>query len=461
MLLLLILMLFEVRFTFSVTRRAKIPILVLIDNSRSFVSKDNAQIVKSVLKKLSSFRADSRFYLFSDTILPFKDDTQVGARTDIAQALSFALAKKPGAVVIISDGLHNYGGDPITVAQNFSCPVYAIGIGREFSKDIYMDEIQYPARVFLSDTVEIICRIGNYQMANYITNIKLKKGSEIIQKQNLSITTPNTLQEVIFKILPKTTGRHSFVVEIDSAPDEENYQNNRREFSFEVIKNRYTVVYITNAPSFNTRFILNALRNTSEAEFSVYPYIAFVGRNYQGVTAEPLAQVAPVCDVLILDDINENELTSEIKTFLNDHLKAKKGFLILAQENFKPSDFLNTILPADYSKTNIIKRDLVYTITNEARATPIFYNSTGEYLLEKAAPFLGARVPTALKPNTTVWLYNPDNNIPLMLSSRYQGSKVILIAGFPIFRLGFGGLDREIQSLRFREFLGNLARFLA
>ncbi|MDW7987443.1 MAG: vWA domain-containing protein, partial [candidate division WOR-3 bacterium] len=458
---LLLFMLFELRFQLSIKQEAKIPILVLVDNSKSFATQENSSLIDLVLKKIRSFKARTQFYLFSDTVFPLKNFMPPRDRTDIAQALSYALTKKPGAVVLFSDGLHNQNRDPITVVQNALCPIYTIGLGDETQKDIYIEDLQYPSRSFLSDTLVITCRIGNYQFSNYITNITLKRKSEVIQKQSVVITTPNTVQEVVFKVLPKTTGRHLFSVEIDSGIDEENYKNNRRDFSIEVIRNRYTIIYITNAPSFNTRFILDALKNNKEAEFQVYPYIAFTGRNYQSITTEPLEKVASSCDLVILDDINENQLTSEIKSFLNNQLNAQKGFLILVQENFSPQEFLREILPGDYSKKTIIKQDLVYNITPEARQTPIFFNNEGKFLLEKAAPFLGANAPTNLKPGAVVWLYNPDKNLPLIINYRYRGSKIVLITGFPIFRLGFSGNETETQKLRFYEFWGNLIRYLA
>ena len=105
--------------------------------------------------------------------------------------------------------------------------------------------------------------------------------------------------------------------------------------------------------------------------------------------------------------------------------------------------------------------DVFIELTETGAATPIFFNSTGSFLLDNAPPFLGISQISGLKPTAVNWADSKDDKKPIIGFQPYKKSKVICFAGFPLWRLGFSSIDPDNQKLRFEQFIKNLLRLLA
>lgn len=451
-------------FRFSYNQSPKTPVVVLVDASKSINAGENISSIKQIIDKIQEQPYRKLFFSFTDSIGPIENYQKAdGKRTDIAQALNFAQKNRPGAIVLISDGQHNVRSDPTVNAKSIQAPIYTVGIGSEEKQDLIIQSIRKPIKSFLGDTVEITSRIQNKGFENRQTKVNLQHKGKNIASKDVLFSGKDVIQEVNFKVIPETTGKVSYTALIDNLPDEADYMNNRKDFSVEVLKNRWQIVYLTNSPSFNTRFIISNLENTNGAEsnFSVIPMIAFAGRDLEILKEITMDKAFQNADVVILDDINESDLNAGMIVKLRNLIDQNKGFLVLAGENFKPGALLKEIMPFEFTTNNIQRKDIFIELTDVGTGIPIFFTGNGEYLLDNTPPLWGANVAQNTKSDAVVWLTSKEKSIPLMGYRFYKNSKIVLMTGFPFWRLGFSAIETERTKQRFDQFLKNLMRFLA
>lgn len=464
-LLFLILILIGSVFRFNFTRSARIPILILVDASKSMSSIENPRLIEEVINKVKLTNYRVRIFSFADSIGKMLDyQNPTGLRTDIAQALNFAHKQKPGAIVLISDGQHNYGSDPINYAKNSVAPIYTIGIGPKQKNDLSIEQIRHPIRCFQGDTIDINAHIKYRGFDNQVEVPKLVKISlftreRLIASQTVNFVRPNIIQEVAFRIVAETSGRRNYSLRIESLPEEDNYQNNRKNFIIDVLKGRWQIIYFTNAPSYNTRFILSTLR--ADKNFTVHPLINFVANETKVLTDQPKDKLFTEADVLIIDNVSELRLDNTMRNYLQKWIAQSKGILILSGENYRAQTFLNEIAPFEFDRMNVARKEYFFNLTDEGIISTLFTTATGANLLDNTPPLWGISVPTKIKPDAIIWAKSNPDSLPLIGYRKYKNCKTILITGFPIWRLGFSAIETERINSQFQNFLTNLIRFLA
>jgi hypothetical protein len=455
-------------FRFSYNQSPKIPVLVLVDASRSINVGDNIAQIKGLIDKIKQEPFGKKFYSFSDSIGPLENyEKSSGNRTDIGEAVRFAKDKQPGAIILISDGQQNTKTDPTSLSQSLNAPIYTIGIGSEQKQDISIQSIRKPMRSFLGDSMDVTARIQSRGFENQQVKVSLEHKGRLIASNNINATGRDLLQEVTFKIVPETIGKVNYTIKIDNLPNEANYANNRKDFSIEVLKNRWQILYLTNSPSFNTRFIISTLENTNGTDtkstntFSVIPVVAFVGKELAILKDLPIDKAFQNADVVVIDDINESFLNSELIARIINLTDQGRGFLILEGENFNAGSILKNILPFEFTAKNTQKKDIFIELSETGAALPIFFNETGDYLLDNTPPLWAIATNQTIKPDALVWAVAKETKQPLIGFRQYKNSKIVMVTAFPLWRLGFSSVETQNQKQKFEQFLKNMIRFLA
>ncbi len=441
---------------------------MLVDASKSINTRDNITSIKQTIDKIQEQPYRKKFFSFTDSIGPIENYLKAdGKRTDIAQAFNFAQKNRPGAIVLISDGQHNVRSDPTVNVKSIKAPIYTVGIGSEQKQDLIIQSIRKPTKSFLGDTVEVTSRIRNKGFENQKSKVNLLHKGKTILSKDIVFSSKDIIHEINYKFVPETTGKITYTVRISDLPDEANYANNRKDFTIDVLKNRWQITYLTNSPSLNTRFITASLENTKEINsdvqnnFWVIPIIGFTGKDLKIFEQMPIDKAFQNADVIILDDINEDNLPADITTKLRGLIDQSKGFLILVSENFKPKTILREISPFEFSANKIQRKDIFVELTEAGATIPIFFTETGEYLLDNTPPLWGISIPSNIRAEATVWATSKEDKFTLIGFWKYKGSKVVILTGFPFWRLGFSAIETEHTKQRFDFFLKNLIRFLA
>ena len=449
-------------------QRPKIDVLVLADESQSMAAEKKAAeeqgAVERVLRSSSSslkLKQGGRVEIdgFGDTVLKRGDAKSLrtdAPRTDFGTALRHAKALMPGAAVIVSDGMHNASGDPAQLAGRLGFPVYLIGVGRKSVRDLAIERMRAPNRTVLGDTIPIGVRLRSRGFLADRTRVRLFEDGRLLEGRDVALSLDESQQEVEFRVVPASAGRHSYRALADSMLGEDNYANNSRQAAIDVLPSRTRVLYVTNEPGFNTRLLLDLLRRNRDIE--LVPVVGLAGsslkRMDKGMAPYSLGGQIDA-DVVILDNVDEGLLGGAASEALLA-FAANHGLLVLAGERFRAGRALNALLPLEPTGDKI-PRELALELTEDGRSVPILFEGPRS-LLSGMPPFWGAARSKGLKDGAKLWAKAADGTA-LVAFRRNGAGKVLEFAGYPLWRFGFSAATAGSDALY--QFLGNAIRFLA
>ncbi|MGM9819901.1 MAG: hypothetical protein ACI3Z9_03735 [Candidatus Onthomorpha sp.] len=253
-----------VRFT---SHQSEKPLVVVAqDVSSSIVSvKDSAYYKTDYQTKLRNF-IDQASEDYDVKVLTFssesaernlqndnKDFVFSGTQTDIAECLQYVgdeySDRNLCAVVLASDGIANKGGNPLTLAQDASYPIYTIAMGDTTRrKDLSISNVRCNDLVYADDVfpIEITMKADKAKGESSVVRV-LQDGKKIFEKQT-------TITSERFSItLPLTTscsqpGVHRFRAEVAPIGDETNTLNNSRDFFVRITDTRQNILILSAAP---------------------------------------------------------------------------------------------------------------------------------------------------------------------------------------------------------------------
>ncbi|MCX7994387.1 MAG: hypothetical protein N3A65_01270 [candidate division WOR-3 bacterium] len=309
------------------------PPLILIDFSPSMKPH-----LHEILTMVDSLKYKFQKIFFSDSV--YSDTTGVTPKfTNITQALNFGEKLSPSCIILISDGNHNNGPPPEGILKDFQTPIYCFGAGNRMIKDQSIAEVFHPDYAFFNDTIPIEVVIETKGFGGRAGKIFLKSENIKMEKE-FRLSGHHARQSVEFKIVPKKIGTQKFKIILNPQTEESNYQNNEYDFTTMVFERKIKILYYTDHPSFNTRFILDVLRKNDDIELTEVIQIA-PGRFYTKgrPVSDSKLELTPF-DIIILDNINSKSFDDKFLNFL----KAERGILVCGNI-YGLNPMLNEVLP--------------------------------------------------------------------------------------------------------------------
>jgi len=191
-----------------------------------------------------------------------------GKVTDLAQALHSAAeltksGRETAAVVLLSDGQNNSGGDPEMAAKVLAgrnVPLFAIGIGSgEPPKDIAIAELDTSRVIYLGDAVHVGVAIKYDGFQGASAPLRIEEANEVVTERRVPFPEGRRRTHEDLAFVPERVGPHKYSVVIPVQGGELIEENNRREFKLEVIDDKIRVLYVEGEPRWEYRFLKNLL----------------------------------------------------------------------------------------------------------------------------------------------------------------------------------------------------------
>ncbi len=439
----------SLRPTLSLKKTGTQDILVLIDNSESMAGDGKINQLQQTLSALR--HRNFRQFIFSESLSIISAEETIvprGRHTDIAQALEKIKSFQPAAVMILTDGNHNYGKDPIDVAKDIDFQVYCLGIGKRIRRDAEIVWVETPTYAYYGDKIRVIIRARFTGYSNEKAKISLFGQNKKISFKEVTLNG-SASNDFEFEILPKNLGRNVFEVKIDVDSDDRPINNNRQ-FHIEVLKERVEVLYFTSNLSKNLGSFAEGLKNANYINLS---FIAEIARgNYyliskEGIEKTEFPEIGQF-DVIIMDNVDFLMLPQ--KELLASFIGEGGGLLILAGENiFTWSGFLKRVISLDLSTQRIVEP-----------IVPVVVNPFSVLKGEIDLPPFNAVSTGHVDSSNVIIILETKEHFPLMGFGNYLKGKVFLILGYPLGQWGFRlvGLGREnpVPAL-----LSDIIRFLS
>jgi len=239
-------------------------------------------------------------------------------------------------VILLTDGAHNTGDNPLDALARHRTPLYFLGTGRTGQVSDLAVSLERPPSVgYLNSLVRLRGELRVQRIASNTIPITITKDGAPFT--SLDVAAPAGQSRIPFAInIPcDTEGAFTFAVSVPKFAGELTHENNETGFLLKVVKERLKIVMLAGSPGWDQTFIRSAARSDPNAH--VYGWTR-VGENrwLPTVDSELKAAVpAPVltdledADVVILAGLPASVLEPHAELLLGRIETGKTGLLIL------------------------------------------------------------------------------------------------------------------------------------
>lgn len=225
--------------------------------------------------------------LFAGNIVPVDESTLSGLvvdppeslntdRSSLVTAMSYAATADASspllAVVLLTDGCDNGGGDPIIAAEQLaqtSIPVYPVLLGSDRQpKDLRIAALDYPQSPFKDDVALLKATLGTSGFEGAEITVVLEREGDEENRLSRTITPTGASTQVEFPMKTESLGRHRYTLRTGVRPGETRDDNNEKLFVVNVVDDKVRVLLVEGEARWEFRFIDNALKRDERVDIA-------------------------------------------------------------------------------------------------------------------------------------------------------------------------------------------------
>ncbi len=285
--LLLVLLIFKPTWSYEQHLERRTDLYILVDASRSMSVSDYpdtpnrmAMATRQVDQYLARLETafNVKLYWFdtrAHEVKPGQWPEPKGDATNLSRPIKDVLgaAKRADttAVILMSDGLHNSGGNVVEeVTALGPPPIDTVGIGTDLSaasgyQDIAIENVRSPEEATVNNVARMTVEVTAVGLPDRVVQVELSEGKTLITSEPLRLASQPGAQSVTLSLTPTATGRHTYTVRIPPDPAERRTENNQRDVHLLVTDPKIRVLYIEGA----LRPEYKPLRSTLESDPNV------------------------------------------------------------------------------------------------------------------------------------------------------------------------------------------------
>ncbi|MBK8549803.1 MAG: hypothetical protein IPL53_01585 [Ignavibacteria bacterium] len=255
----------------------------LIDNSQSLLIDNRESGLKEILndkiKDSETGSSENLYFLFSgnltreigrDELESISYDRINNFETNLTgtfYSLHDRLANKNlSSVTVISDGIINQGGNPVTAARLLNVPVNYILTGDTIQhNDLVVRNLFYNKTAFIESNVPVNIEINSF---NFDKDIKINLYEEDILTQSkvIKVDPGKSIYDLSFNVLSNAEKVIKYKIEIEGQEDEITLKNNYREFFIKFVNNKFKVLVLSGGPGADFSFLSEEIKKVKNFE---------------------------------------------------------------------------------------------------------------------------------------------------------------------------------------------------
>ena len=183
-------------------------------------------------------------------------------RTDMAEMLEYAdrnfVARRPEAMILLSDGIGNAGVNPLYKLPSF--PVHTVGLGDTVCyPDVYVRSVDADKFNFLNTLFPIKVEVAALKQQGRQMKCSLLENGKTIAERKIRVDQDNFLSELTFEVEAKRKGVIRYEVVLETEFAERTLENNRAETWVHVIDNSADIAIVAAAPHPDIAAVVNAI----------------------------------------------------------------------------------------------------------------------------------------------------------------------------------------------------------
>ncbi len=345
-------------------------------------------------------RYDVTFYEFSNDLFPAGMAPSTdgpdgpGMETDVGGALSQAVdqwpARRRAGVLLISDGRENAGGGADRAAaylKSLNVPVWTVAVGSETdTRDVFVSAWLNQNFMFVKQPARVRATVSQTGYLDRYVKVNLYREGEYVSSQQVMLRGGSARVE--FPIREDARGTYRYRVEVEPLDGETDIKNNRRSIFARVVDEKSRVLVVEGQPSWDSKFMLRALRSDPNLQVTSLFYITpnrpfAVAEKLSSDTAEKEAVTAGVrlprtreelyeYDCILLGRDVDTALTAAEFQLLKDYLAERGGSVVFARGKAYADGLpeLEALEPLTWDHDAL--RAARLELTEEGRSNPAF-----------------------------------------------------------------------------------------
>ncbi len=309
-------------------RDAPTRLAVLVDVSGSMALGGDRSRLSRARQVLTQAKKDLRhlskrhqivWYRFAGDLEVCQGPTQAttpfeySSKTDLLGALTRLFETKGkmplDGVVLIGDGADTElkpekGGIWDTSwAQKFGVPINTVFVGgREQRRDLAIERVDVDSFAFSRSETSIVVTLGSVGLPDREIEAFLWQDGRVVQRRTVQLIGGKG--RFTFTVFPSTLGQHVLTVTLPIPKDDEVPKNNRAHVAFEVIRDKFRILHLAGQPSWDQRFLREALKSWPRVDFVSF-YILRTAYQSTALGSEGMALIPFPTEDLFEEHINE------------------------------------------------------------------------------------------------------------------------------------------------------------
>ena len=327
--------------------------------------------------------------------------------------------KKNSGSIIITDGQVNLGKEITTIQTEELSPIHILGVGNKNPLvDVSIQSIEAPPVIIKGENAELEVIVSSSGEINQKLNTTLFFGKKLLGSKIITLSGKGIQENVRFMISPDHLGEMKYKVHVNALPDEINIDNNKQNFTIQVLKDKYKIAIITGAPNFNTQILKKVLKKNSKFSFD---HFVLQSQEY----TIPLKKFWDTkYDLIIFDnhpvEANSNEWKSYLRVFAKKILSQKTSLAIIPGYDIKKEVFNSYLNLMDIKVEEPIielQSESMWSFTSEWESFFPFISSEIDKQLFDYPPLFSNLNIDPTNGNVLAKFSLPDMEVPLLLIS--------------------------------------------
>lgn len=274
----------------------------------------------------------------------------------LAQAAQDSLNQPLAAVVLVTDGRHNKGLEPVEAAGQLvdrEVAVFAVGLGRLSAKDIEVRTLEGPDVVFKDDKLTLNVTVAQDGFTSENIAVRLQRDGQPVGdgKEPVTVALTQSVCTADFTDMLSEPGTYQYEVSVDLLDGEIDATNNRHMKTVRCIDDALRTLYVEDRPRWEWRFLRDALVRDKRIRHSLETVL--ISADARASTTEPeyrraypsTVEELQRYDLVVFGDVHPGSFTADqLKAtieFVDEHAG---GFLMIAGRKHAPHFFKGTPL---------------------------------------------------------------------------------------------------------------------
>lgn len=164
------------------------------------------------------------------------------------------------AILLVSDGNYNQGGNPVRIVEEMSTPVFCVGVGSvQRPADLKLAKVDANPFAYIDEPTPVAITINSVGYDHIRPTIMLREANTILASATVDMASSPSEQTVTLNYTAKTEGRHKLIVQVSGQTGELALENNSRTLYVDVAKSRLLVTLLAGEPNPDISFLSRAL----------------------------------------------------------------------------------------------------------------------------------------------------------------------------------------------------------